>query len=592
MNAQTADKNPSDELILVLILHENDRGEIRRIADSVSAPGSSAEPIDRDALKELVRLPDEERRKVIDWVKSKGMFHLDVRSMSGQTIFVRTGRKQLESTFGREVLRWLDETDSSVAPPMEWSLPRQMQAFVQSVKVRHKGSRARSTMVGDAGADHPIAFESLEGEQDKDSPELGGLTPADVRAIYEFPDQWDGSGETIALLMLGGALDERDLHEFWNAHGIKPPHVHTVHVGSKPAKTAPPPANKLYLLEVSMCVQWVGAMAPGARIMVYFIDPTVIADPWATFLLKVIGDKTNAPTICCTSWITPERSYYRLHGRNVVSGLLEQAAALGVTVISAAGDWGAFDGIPRIIKDGRYVGDAPWPHGVFPAVEERVLSVGGTMVTSRRPLTELAWSGPPPPGLAKVLHFNRVASSGGFSREVPSPAWQSSVRRGWYSRGDSEPAVVPYGRGFPDVALMASGPSVQRRLDEPLSMQGYQAVVGGKWVDYAGGTSVAAPIWASIIARLNQARRAKGLRRVGFINPLLYAIRKETPSPFREISQGQTDVEMTVVNAHGKAVSHRLPGYSACPGWDPATGLGVPSVANLIDVLTRVPGKK
>jgi kumamolisin len=140
------------------------------------------------------------------------------------------------------------------------------------------------------------------------------------------------------------------------------------------------------------------------------------------------------------------------------------------------------------------------------------------------------------------------------------------------------------------VALMAAGPAVQRKPNEPLSMQGYQAVVGGKWVDYAGGTSIAAPIWAAIIARLNQARRAKGQRRVGFCNPLLYAIRKETPAPFREVMQGNTDVAMNVLNAHGKAVSHRLSGYSACDGWDPTTGLGVPNVQNLIEVATR-PGK-
>ena len=77
------------------------------------------------------------------------------------------------------------------------------------------------------------------------------------------------------------------------------------------------------------------------------------------------------------------------------------------------------------------------------------------------------------------------------------------------------------------------------------------------------------------------------MRRVGLVAPLLYAIRKETPAPFREISQGHTDVEMTVVNVHGKAVTHRLPGYTACPGWDPASGLGVPNVANLIEVATR-----
>lgn len=570
----------TEELTIVFVLHENDRNEIRRIADEASSPASDVEHIDRAALRKYVRLPDGERQAVLDWVHASGMRHLNVRSMSGQTVFVQTSVEQITKVFGTECLEWLRDEDGSVVPPAEWTIPRQMACYVQSVKLRHRGNRARSTMVGDAGAENPIRLDKLEGELDRGSSLLAGVTPKEVRKIYNFPDAWDGSGETIALLMLGGTVVESDLHEFWTTFGIKPPEVRTIHVGSRPNNAVV--HNKLYLLEVAMTVQWAGAMAPGARIMIYFIDPTVIADPWATFLLKVIGDAENAPTICCTSWITPERAYYRSHGRKVISGLLEQAAALGITVISAAGDWGAFDGIPRVVKDGLYVGDAPWPHGVFPAVEERVLAVGGTMVTNMRPLTEIAWSGPPPPGLGKLLHFARVASSGGFSREVPVPSWQSVARRGWYARGDSEPAVIPYGRGFPDVALMASGPAVQRKVNEPLTMQGYQAVVGGKWVDYAGGTSVAAPIWAAIIARMNQARRAAGMRRVGFVNPLLYAIRKETPLPFRDVTQGNTDVAMNVVNMHGKAMIHRLPGFSASPGWDPATGLGVPNVQNLI----------
>src|SRR5690606_15576668 len=141
---------------------------------------------------------------------------------------------------------------------------------------------------------------------------------------------------------------------------------------------------------------------------------------------------------------------------------LDQAAALGITVISAAGDWGALDGIPRRNIDGYAVSDAPWPHGVFPAVEERVLGVGGTMITCVDPLTELAWSGPPPVAVAKAVQFTQLASSGGFSEDVPIPRWQDESLRKWYARGANTAAVVPYGRGFPDVALMASGPSVQR----------------------------------------------------------------------------------------------------------------------------------
>jgi len=582
--------NASEELTLVFVLHENDREAIRRVADASSVPDEHRRQahLEREELRKLVVLPPDERRAVLDWLEEHGMHHMEVRSVSGQTIFVKASREAVARTFGAECRRWLDEKekDESVLLPVEWPIPRQISRYVQSVKVRQRGNRARSTMVADAGSETPMQFPSLEGGREIRPASGFGLAPDDVRKIYRFPEGLDGSGETIALLMLGGALEESDLHAFWDAHGVpRRPEIKTYHVGSRPSKVSN--ANKLYTLETAMTVEWVGAMAPGARILVYFIDPMVIADPWATFLLKVIGDRENAPTIVSTSWILPERSYYRCHGRRVVSGLLDQAAAIGVTVISAAGDWGAFDGVPRTIKDGRYVGDAPWPHGVFPAVEERVLSVGGTMITCRDPLTEIAWSGPPPPGLGRVLHFVRLASSGGFSREVHIPKWQSDAMKGWYARGEGEPAVVPYGRGFPDVALMAAGPAIQRGLNQPLTMQGYQALACGQWVDYAGGTSVAAPIWAAIIALMNQARRAAGLGRVGFVNPLLYSLRRENPPPFREISEGSTDVAMNVLNAHGKAVIHKLSGYAAAPGWDPATGLGVPDVTRLVELATR-----
>lgn len=576
-----------EELTLVFVLHENDREAIRHAADKASNPDENRRErhLEREELRKLVVLPPDERRAVLDWLEEHGMHHMEVRSVSGQTIFVKATKEAIGRTFGAECRRFLDEKES-VSLPIEWPIPRQISRYVQSVKVRQRGNWARSTFIQDAGAEHPVEFPALEAGRTTGPAGVSGLSPKDVREIYRFPEGYDGSGETIALLMLGGGLEESDLHTFWDAHGLpKRPEVKTYHVGSRPSKITA--ANKLYTLEAAMTVQWVGAMAPGAKILVYFIDPMVIADPWVTFLLKVVGDRENAPTIVSTSWITPERSYYRAHGRRVVSGLLDQAAAIGVTVISAAGDWGAFDGVPRIIKDGRYVGDAPWPHGVFPAVEERVLAVGGTMISCRDPLTEIAWSGPPPPGVERVIHFVRLASSGGFSREVHIPKWQSDALKGFYARGESEPAVVPYGRGFPDVSLAASGPAVQRAPGQPLTMQGYQAVACGQWVDYAGGTSVAAPIWSAIVALMNQARREKGLGRVGFVNPLLYSLRKSNPPPFRDVSEGATDVAMNVLNAHGKAVIHKLSGYSAGSGWDPATGLGVPDVARLLELVSR-----
>jgi kumamolisin len=484
------------------------------------------------------------------------------------------------------MVRWLSKDEGCRGERIALAIPRRLAGYVQKVSglpgdecLVEKLIGAPVSLSGEAAGASSLGAAAVQSP-----PGLAGATPADIREIYDFPDEWDGSGETIALMMLGGQLAESDPHCFWRQHGIPPPEARLVQVGP----VAPLSTNPLHSIEVAMTVEWAGAMAPGARLVVYQIDPLSISDPWAAFLLAVIGNTVHAPTIACTSWITPERKYYGLHGHSVVTGLLNQAAALGITVVSAAGDWGAFDGIPRTVRDGRYVSDAPWPHGVFPAVEERVLAVGGTMITHRQPLTEIAWSAPPPPGLRKALQFERLAGSGGFSEDVPVPAWQKPVLRGYYSRGAGTPAVVPFGRGFPDVALMAAGPSVQRSPNEPLTSQGYQAVVGGQWIDYAGGTSVAAPIWAAIIARANQAWRAVGLSRLGFVNPLLYSLCDADPSPFRPVTEGSADVNMTVVNVHGRAVTYRLPGYECRIGWDPVTGLGVPNVSNFIQLVQHM----
>jgi len=575
-----------EPLHLTLILHERDRAELTDYVVAASDPASPAfgEHLTRDELRAMVALSDEDCEAVRAWLTKSGMEPLDSGPLGGQAIVVRAADEQLKEAFSQELARWLRDPAGHRAPRIETAVPRALAGSVQAVHGLRNAPSARSSMVertrsspGEAADGLPYSRRSETG---KLPPGLAGVTPADIRRIYSFPDQWDGSGQTIALLMMGGSIDLGDCELFWRAHGIKPPEVRIVELG--PPHDQPP--NPLHQLEATMTVQWVGAMAPGATIVVYEVAPEIFADPWAIFLLALIGDKENAPTVASTSWIIPERRYYRVFGTSVVTGLLDQAAALGITVISAAGDWGSFDGVPRAMVDGYKVSDAPWPHAVFPAVEERVLGVGGTMVTSMSPLTELAWSGPPPFAVAHAVQFTQLAGSGGFSEDVPIPRWQEPVLRRWYARGANQPAVVPYGRGFPDVALMASGPSVQR--GDVLSALGYQAVVGRQWIDYAGGTSVAAPIWAAIVARANQARAEAGKGTLGFMNPLLYSIRKATPDPFRDVVLGQTDVCVRVVNGHGKAVTHRIDGFSAGTDWDPVTGLGVPNVANLIKHLT------
>jgi kumamolisin len=207
-------------------------------------------------------------------------------------------------------------------------------------------------------------------------------------------------------------------------------------------------------------------------------------------------------------------------------------------------------------------------------------------------------SGPLPPNheLRQFVAFTRLASSGGFSEDIAIPWWQQEAlslngRPRHFRRGLTLPAVIPSGRGYPDVALMAQGDAIANPAGAGLASVGYEALVDGQRINYAGGTSVAAPIWAAIVACMNQARRTAGQPRVGFVNPLLYKLAgtAATPgaSPFSAITDGAGDVEMQVLDECGRPTRYKLEGFSACAGWSPVTGLGVPRVRNLIDLATR-----
>lgn len=403
-----------------------------------------------------------------------------------------------------------------------------------------------------------------------------GVAPADILRGYRVDGETSGRGETIALMAIGAAPDRSDLDTFWHAHGIVPPEVHVARVGSRRGATD----DALARFEITMNTQWAGAVAPGARLVIYVIEPGTF-DPWASFLRALLGDErgegegARAPTVAVTTVSCPERQYHRAYGRKTFSDLLDRADLLGVTVVAASGDWGAHGGFPRLPTSEGPIGDPREEQSTFPGVEPRVLSVGGTHVRRLEPWHETAWSAPISRELAEVVGLERLAGGGGFSHAIPIPDWQKPSLRTHYSRGADHPAAIPRGRAQPDVSLMAWGPD---RDERPSS---FATRFDGVWRDDAGGTSVAAPIWAGIIARLNEARRTRGLARLGSVNALLYRLAREAPHVFRAIEEGSTDIVLPGLDAEGRRRLFAVPGFHAEKGWNPATGLGVPDVAAL-----------
>ena len=112
------------------------------------------------------------------------------------------------------------------------------------------------------------------------------------------------------------------------------------------------------------------------------------------------------------------------------------------------------------------------------------------------------------------------------------------------------------GRGMPDVA--ANGENA--------------ALFLGGSATQESGTSQSAPIFASIINRINEERLAAGKKTVGFLNPTLYA----NPQILNDIVSGSNPA--CSVN-----------GFDAVKGWDPVTGLGTPNYPKMLSLFMSLP---
>lgn len=348
-------------------------------------------------------------------------------------------------------------------------------------------------------------------------------TPPQVAKLYNFPSGTSGQGQTIGIIELGGGYSQSDLDTYFSALGISPsPTVLSVSVdGGKNQPTGDPNGPDA---EVMLDIDVAGAVAPGARIVVYFAPNT--DSGFLDAINQAVMDKRNKPSVISISWGGPE-STWTSQSLKSYNAALESAAAVGVTVCVACGDDGSSDGV----TDGK-------AHVDFPASSPYALACGGThLVGSGDSITdEKVWNDLP----------NNGATGGGVSDAFSLPSWQNAA--------NVPTSVNPgnrKGRGLPDVAGDA----------DPLT--GYQVEVDGSNT-VVGGTSAVAPLLAGLIALFNQALTSS----VGYLNPNLYKKVAISAGTFHDITRGSNGA------------------YQARPGWDACTGWGSPVGAAILRALT------
>lgn len=351
----------------------------------------------------------------------------------------------------------------------------------------------------------------------------GTFLPPAVAALYSFPSN-DGSGQTVGILTFnddGGGYSQSALNAYFT-QVLKQtsPTITNVVVdgpGNTPS-TSTDPENVSG--EVMLDAQVIGALVPSANIRMYF--STFTEQGWVDVMTRVAMDPASVDVLSI-SYGNPENakgSAWTQAAIDQVTTNFEAAAARGITICVASGDSGSSDGVTGV-------------HADYPASDPNVLGVGGTsLVASGTSITsEVVWND------------QEGAGGGGVSALFPLPTWQAGIKP------LAKPAIHATGRGVPDVAGDADPETGYIIMD-----------VSGQQLDVIGGTSASTPLWASLIARINQSLGAN----VGFFNPLLY-------------TKGSTSLNDITQGNNGR--------FIAAPGWDACTGWGSPNGTKLLNAL-------
>jgi subtilase family serine protease len=384
----------------------------------------------------------------------------------------------------------------------------------------------------------------------------GGYTADEIAAAYGLSGLYqagdEGAGQTVAILELE-PYSLTDIQTYGACYGVNPQIANVPvdgGVGTGPGSG-----------EAALDIENVIGLAPQARVAVYE-GPNSGSGPFDT-MSAIISQR--AAQVVTTSWGQCEQ----VEGFGTSSSgqaaaentLFQEAAAQGMTVLSASGDDGSEDCFPT----------SPTTLQVDdPASQPYVTGVGGTSLAANTStgarVSETVWND----------GFETGASGGGVSTFWPMPAYQSQAPSSLHvinanssgspcgaSSGDCREVPDVSADGDPDTGYVIywnGGGSAG--LGQPA---GWQVV---------GGTSAAAPAWAALIALTNASARCGGAA-VGFANPALYnAAATAYSSDFNDITSGNNDM----TGANGGI-------YPAGPGYDMATGLGSPNGTALAQTL-------
>jgi len=357
------------------------------------------------------------------------------------------------------------------------------------------------------------------------TPPSTATTPAQMRHFYgvdavTFPGiVGSGQGQTIAII---DAFDDpnalSDLQHFDSFYGLSDPPSFLKYnesgallrgSGGNGRVPSQGPAGNGWQIETSLDIEWAHVIAPAANIALIECNSASFTD-----LFNGVAAASGISNVASVSmsWGTTEFS-----GENSDDTSFTTS---GIVYLASTGDNGT-------------------SQTSYPAASINVVAVGGTTIQFAAGTTngtygsESAWSG----------------GGGEISPFESKPTYQNGIVSGSF-------------RGTPDVSMDADPATGVAIYDS------FNFGTSAPWAQY-GGTSLASPMWAGLIAIADQGRASAGLGKLTGPSQVLPSFYSAPGADFHDVTTGSN-------------------GTSATVGYDTATGLGTPVANKLLNAIAGV----
>jgi len=531
--------------------------------------------------------------KVESWLGEQG-FSVDRVSNSRTSVSFSGTSAQVESAFGTQMRRFSVNGETHFANATNLTIPSALSGVVSSVSNLNDFRPKPHVQIRSADSS------KLTSMFTSSSSGSNFLTPKDVATIYDINSAYNagytGTGQSIAVVGQSSIVTS-DITNFQSAAGLTtktPTLVLVPSTGSATVSTGDEAESDLDL-------EYTGGIAKGATIYFVYVGGNSNYSVWDSIAYAV--DTLIAPIIS-VSYGTCETELSTSDYKSL-EAIMQQGASQGQSIIASSGDDGStscyqFTDLTTAQRNALVVS--------YPASSAYVTALGGTMfpaedvckVTSsssstatcganastywstasgsdvissaRSYIPEVVWNNNSSSGLS--------SGGGGVSVWTTRPSWQTGVT--------GITMATDYSKGYrmvPDISLSSSSSNAGYLYCSSDSTS--TGITGscsngfrdsnGTYLTVAGGTSFAAPVFAGMLAILNQKQNSSGQ---GLINSTLYTLASNATtyaSAFHDITSGTNACSgISTCTTAGSAY------YAATTGYDEATGIGSVDFYNLL----------